>query len=116
MVEKKKGRYRGREKAVIRLRVRQLCREAHDMGTHTQTISLITSDKAGAQGNGHNHGHFHCGALPAICPIYVFNSHTHRNIYKFTHSHPNIQLQTWKQKRTNTHGQTHTQRENDMTW
>lgn len=41
MVEKKKkeDRYRGRVKEMIRLGVRRLYREAHDMGEHTHKPS-----------------------------------------------------------------------------
>ena len=48
----------------------------------THTITLITSDKEGSEGNGHSHGHFHCGAPLAICPIYAFNTHKNTHAYK----------------------------------
>lgn len=65
--------------------------------THTQAISLITSDREGAKGNSYSHGHFHCGAPLAICPIYAFSTHmntyTHTKhvcIYKYTLSQINL--------------------------
>lgn len=53
--------------------------------SHTQTISLITSDRKAARGNGYSPGHFHCGALLALCPIYAFNTHTQAHMCIYTH-------------------------------
>lgn len=71
---------------MIRGRVRQLHGAAHDTGKHSHAISLISSDREGAEGNGHGHGHghFRCSAPLATCPIYAFSKHmntcTHKGV------------------------------------
>lgn len=86
--------------------------------THTQAISLITSDREGAKGNSYSHGHFHCGAPLAICPIYAFSTHmntyTHTKhvcIYKYTLSQINLFTYTHQcaEKRKRKHSWMHTQ-------
>lgn len=67
----------------------------------TQTISLITSDRKAARGNGYSHGHFHCGALLALCPIYAFNTHTHKHTCVYIH----IKMLSFS---THSHTHTHT--------
>lgn len=71
-----------RVKAMIRCRVRQLHGAAHDTGKYSHAISLITSDREGAEGNGY--GHFHCSAPLATCPIHAFTKHmntcTHKGV------------------------------------
>lgn len=79
-----------RVKAAIRRAVRQLHGAAHDTGKHSHAISLITSDREGAEGNGH--GHFHCSAPLATCPVHAFSKHmntrTHKErVSERTHSH-----------------------------
>lgn len=67
--------------------------------SHTQAISLITSDRKAARGNGYSPGHFHCGALLALCPIYAFNTHTHKHTCVYIH----IKMLSFS-----THSHTHT--------
>lgn len=60
--------------------------------THSHAISLITSDREGAEGNGYGHGHFHCSAPLATCPIYAFTKHTNTCIHKGVQSYAFSQI------------------------
>lgn len=92
LTEGRTRRERERVKAMIRRRVRQLHGAAHDTGKHSHAISLISSDREGAEGNGYGHGHFHCTAPLATCPIYAFTKHmntcTHKGVC------PNVRILT----------------------
>lgn len=60
--------------------------------THSHAISLITSDREGAQGSDYSQGHFRCSAPLATCPIYAFTkhmngAHTQECVSKHTFSH-----------------------------
>lgn len=88
--------------------------------THTQAISLITSDREGAEGNSSSHGHFHCGAPLAMCPIYAFSTHTQTHMWCTdictqisAWSHP---CMTVRERSTAEHTLRDTERENKMTW
>ena len=69
--------------------------------THIQAISLITSDRKGAEGNSYSHGHFHCGAPLAMRPIYAFNTHTCTHTSASACIHTHIHKQDRKSTRLN---------------
>lgn len=76
--------------------------------THMHTITLITSDKEGSEGNGHSHGNFHCGAPLAICSISAFNTHAgsrvHVHLYYTCKAARIYSTATYMQERTNAEG------------